>query len=65
MPEIMETKARVVHAAVGSKPEFVKILDWQGKFLTFILVDEIRPPKPRFLYSPKRRKEVRFQLHRF
>jgi len=53
MPEIMETKARVVHAAVGSKPEFVKILDWQGKFLTFILVDEIRPPETPFFIFPE------------
>jgi hypothetical protein len=45
MPEIMENKARVVHAALGPKPEFVKILDWEGKSLTFILVDEIRPPE--------------------
>ncbi len=53
MPEIMETKARVVHAAVGSKPEFVKILDWEGKFLTFILVDEIRPPETPFFIVPE------------
>jgi hypothetical protein len=44
-PEIVETKARVVHASVGPKPEFVKILDWEGKSLTFMLADEIRAPE--------------------
>jgi hypothetical protein len=53
MPEIVETKARVVHAAVGPKPEFVKILDWEGKSLTFMLVDEILPTETPFFVAPE------------
>jgi hypothetical protein len=48
MPESVETKSKVVHAAMGQTPEYVRVLDWEGKSLTFILVDEIRPPETPF-----------------
>lgn len=48
MPELLETKSKVIHAAIGCKTEYVRVLDWEGKFLTFILADEIRPPAPSF-----------------
>ena len=53
MPELMETKSKVVHAAMGGTPEYVRILDWEGKSLTFILVDEIRPPETPFFPAPE------------
>ena len=33
---------------MGRTPEYVRVLDWEGKSLTFILVDEIRPPETPF-----------------
>ena len=51
--ENVETKARVVHAAVGPIPEFVKILDWEGKTHTLMLVDEIWPPETPFFVGPE------------
>jgi hypothetical protein len=48
MPDLVQTKSKVVHAAMGRTPEYVRVLDWEGKSLTFILVDEIRPPEPPF-----------------
>jgi hypothetical protein len=54
MPEIVETKAKVVHASLGPTPEYVKILDWEGKSMTFILVDEIRPPETPFFVGPEK-----------
>jgi hypothetical protein len=53
MPGFVETKAKVVHAAAGPTPEYVKVLDWEGKSLTFILVDEIRPPETPFFVAPE------------
>lgn len=53
IPEIVKTKARVVHAAVGPKPEFVKILDLEGKTQTFMLVDEIWPTETPFFVAPE------------
>ena len=53
IPEIIKTKVRVVHAVVGRKPEFVKILDLEGKTQTFMLVDEIWPPETPFFVAPE------------
>jgi len=50
MPELIETKSKVVHAEMGRIPEYVRVLDWDGKSLTFILVDEIHPAET--LFSP-------------
>jgi hypothetical protein len=35
MPELLEPKSKVIHAAIGCKPEYVRVLDWEGKSLTF------------------------------
>ncbi len=43
MPELTGIKPRVVNAVLANNPEYVKIVDWEGKSLTFILADEIRP----------------------
>lgn len=43
MPELTGTKQKVVNAALGRKLEYLRIIDWAGKSLTFILADEIRP----------------------
>ena len=43
MPELTRIKPRIVNAVLGNNPEYVKIVDWEGKSLTFILADEIRP----------------------
>ena len=48
MPEFMETKSKVVHAAMARIPEYVRVLDWDGKSLNLILVDEIHPPEAPF-----------------
>ena len=53
MPELIENKAKVGHAAVGPIPEYVRVLDWEGKALTFILVDEIRPSEAPFFVPPE------------
>jgi hypothetical protein len=53
MPELLEPKSKVIHAAIGCKPEYVRVLDWEGKSLTFILADEIRPPAHSFFPEPE------------
>jgi hypothetical protein len=49
MPELKKKKGKVVNALVDKKPEYVRIADWDGKSLSFILADEIRlEEKPAF-----------------
>ena len=43
MPEKTRTGQKIVNAILGRKTEYVRIVDWEGKSLTFILADEIRP----------------------
>ena len=43
MPELARTRQKIVSAVLGRNPEYVRILDWEGKSLTFILAEEIRP----------------------
>ena len=43
MPEKTRTGQKIVNAVLGRKTEYVRIVDWEGKSLTFILADEIRP----------------------
>ena len=43
MRDLTGTRPKVINAILGRNPEYVKILDWEGKSLTFILADEIRP----------------------
>ena len=41
MPELERALPKVVNAVLGRRPEYIRILDWAGKPLTFILADEI------------------------
>ena len=41
MSEIRKTKNRVINAMVDKKTQYVKVTDWDGKSLSFILADEI------------------------
>ena len=43
MPELTTTRQKIVSAVLGRNPEYVRIIDRQGKPLTFILAEEIRP----------------------
>ena len=42
MLELERVGPKVVNAILGRKPEYIRIVDWEGKPLTFILADEIR-----------------------
>jgi hypothetical protein len=60
MPEIGKPRLPVVNAALAPKGEYVKIADWQGKSLTFILADEVLvKQKPGFVDRRKNRSEKR------
>jgi hypothetical protein len=41
MSELKKTKRKVVNAIVDKKPQYVRVADWDGKSLSFILADEI------------------------
>jgi hypothetical protein len=41
MSESKKSKNRVVNAIVDKKPQYVRVADWDGKSLSFILADEI------------------------
>jgi hypothetical protein len=41
MSELKKSKNRVVNAMVDKKPQYVRVADWDGKSLSFILADEI------------------------
>ena len=41
MPELDRGLPKVVNAILGREPEYIKVVDWDGKSLTFILADEI------------------------
>ena len=41
MVEIKRYKNRVVNAIVDKKPQYVRVADWDGTSLSFILADEI------------------------
>ena len=41
MAEIKRCKNRVVNAIVDKKPQYVRVADWDGTSLSFILADEI------------------------
>lgn len=48
MSELKKTKRKIVNAIVDKKPQYVRVADWDGKSLSFILADEIcleeKPP---------------------
>jgi hypothetical protein len=41
MSESKKSKSRVVNALVDKKTPYVRVIDWDGKSLSFILADEI------------------------
>jgi len=41
MSELKKTKSKVVNAMLDKKPQYVRVADWDGKSLSFILADEI------------------------
>ena len=41
MSELKKIKRKVVNAIVDKKPKYVRVADWDGKSLSFILADEI------------------------
>jgi hypothetical protein len=41
MGEVTKKKPKVINAVLDRKPEYVRIADWDGKSLSFILADEI------------------------
>jgi len=41
MSELKKSKKRVVNAIVDKKTQYVRVADWDGKSLSFILADEI------------------------
>jgi hypothetical protein len=41
MRELKKKKPKVVNAVLDKEPEYVRIADWDGKSLSFILADEI------------------------
>lgn len=41
MPELTKNKRKVVNAIVDKKPQYVRVADWDGTSLSFILADEI------------------------
>jgi len=41
MPELLNIRRQVVTATLDHKEKYVKIDDWSGKSLTFILANEI------------------------
>jgi hypothetical protein len=43
MPELNQVRLKVVNAILGRRPDYIRVVDWEGQSLTFILVDEIRP----------------------
>lgn len=58
MTEKAKTGQKIVNAILGRKPEYVRVVDWEGKSLTFILADEIHPEeKPTYLGPGEDRKE--------
>lgn len=41
MSELKKNKNKVVNAMLDKKPQYVRVADWDGKSLSFILADEI------------------------
>jgi hypothetical protein len=59
MPELNRTEAKVINAVLDREPEYVRIVDREGRSLTFILADEIRPEEnPVFLPTEEDRRSA-------
>jgi hypothetical protein len=41
MSELKKNNNKVVNAMLDKKPQYVRVADWDGKSLSFILADEI------------------------
>ncbi len=41
MGEVTKKRPKVINAVLDREPEYVRIADWDGKSLSFILVDEV------------------------
>ena len=41
MPETQKANRKVVNAMLDKKTQYVRVADWDGKSLSFILADEI------------------------
>ena len=64
MPEITRTGQKIVNAVLGQETGYVRIVDWEGKSLTFILVDEIRPEeKSTYLGPASDRGRIKKSMH--
>jgi len=60
MPEIGKSKTPIINAMLSPKAKYVKVADWQGKSLTFILADELLvKQKPGLLDRRNNRNEKR------
>jgi hypothetical protein len=58
MPEIGKSKNPIINAMLAPKAEYVRVADWQGKSLTFILADEVLiKQKPGLLDRRKNKNE--------
>jgi len=58
VPEIGKPRTPLINAVLTPKAEYVKVADWQGKSLTFILADEVLvKQKPAALDRRKNRSE--------
>jgi hypothetical protein len=58
MPEISKPRTPVIHAMLTPKSEYVRVDDWQGKSLTFILADDVLvKQKPALLDRRKNKNE--------
>ena len=58
VPEIGKPRTPVINAMLTPKAEYVKVADWEGKSLTFILADEVLvKQKPAALDRRKNRNE--------
>jgi len=54
MPGLIKHKPQVANAFLSPKAEYVKVADWEGKSLTFILADEVLD-KDRLAFIEKRK----------
>ncbi len=58
MPEFTKGKIAGVNAVLCSRAEYVRVADWQGKSLTFVLADEVLgKQKPAMTDNRRVRKE--------
>ena len=60
MPEISKARTAAIQAMLTPKSDYVRVGDWQGKSLTFILADDVlAKQKPDLLDRGRNRSEKR------